>query len=802
VISGATLLLELTVTRIFDFLLWTNIAYVVVSSAIFGFGLGGIFLLLWPSRRVPTDRFLALSAAGFSASVVALLLVLIYLPVNLRDLMTHPALQLFLFLILYVVLLLPFFASGLTVSAVLSRNAGIIHRLYFWDLVGAGLGCIGVFGLPPPFGAEGTLLLVAGAAALSSILFAGKEAGRTRLAGPVLLAAVLLIFPFAERLQIHTAAIKRGVDLTEIRDRGEFMRWDPISRIDVLREAMPWRKRIAYNGGEQSSAFYAFDGDYASLRDRYFDAADGQPRYNSGKYVALSHWLKRDRGARTLVIGSAGGQETLAALTWGASHVDAVEMVCSVIEAGTGPFSSYIGNIFRDPRVSVHCDEGRSFLRHTDAVYDLIQIHSNHTTSSIANGSGGTNPIYLQTVEAYKDYISHLSPDGILQINYFIFPRMITTAAGAWDELFPGEDVSRHVVVTTGYGVMPTFFLKRSAWTREEIGEIRRFLSPNFGSDPSRTYRLIYAAGEPEEASVPTEFFDVPLPETLQQSIPYAVFPTTDDRPFFRDLRREIRQLEPDAKGYVPPETAEFLNASLWGKIPSEWLHIYLLGGLALVASILFVFVPLFWLKRQGLRHSATLPALVYFSCLGSGFVMIEITLILKFTLVVGFPIYAMATVLFTMLLFAGIGSWLSERLFQTGERRSIIAFGFFGLALVTLIAGYDALSQAALGFGPVMRMLLAAVFIAPVALPLGVPFPLGIAVLDVRASQLVPWAWGVNGFATVVGSLVTVVATIALGFDATLLLALGIYALAATVYPVLSGTVSASPWLAPSVRR
>src|SRR5260370_23663731 len=169
-ISGAALLLELTITRIFDFLLWTNIAYVVVSSAIFGFGLGGIFLLLWPGNRVP-DRLLALSTASFSASVLALLLVLGFLPVDLQDLRTHPAPQLLLFLILYLALLLPFLASGLTVATVPSRNAAIIHRLHFWDLLGAGLGSIGCFALPDPIGAEGTLLLVAGAAALSSILF-------------------------------------------------------------------------------------------------------------------------------------------------------------------------------------------------------------------------------------------------------------------------------------------------------------------------------------------------------------------------------------------------------------------------------------------------------------------------------------------------------------------------------------------------------------------------------------------------------------------------------------------------------
>src|SRR5260370_10468849 len=111
VISGATLLLELTITRILDFLLWTNIAYVVVSTAIFGFGLGGIFLLLWPGNTVPTDRLLALGAASFSASVLALLLVLGFLPVDLQHLRTHPAPQLLLFLILYLTLLLPFLSS-------------------------------------------------------------------------------------------------------------------------------------------------------------------------------------------------------------------------------------------------------------------------------------------------------------------------------------------------------------------------------------------------------------------------------------------------------------------------------------------------------------------------------------------------------------------------------------------------------------------------------------------------------------------------------------------------------------------
>ena len=152
-------------------------------------------------------------------------------------------------------------------------------------------------------------------------------------------------------------------------------------------------------------------------------------------------------------------------------------MVGSVVELMTGRYAAVSGGIFTDPRVRVHAMEGRSFLRATDAIYDIIQIHSNHTSSSVAAGTGAMAPNYLQTADAYRDYFSHLSANGVLHINHFGFTRMVTTAALAWKQL--GRDrFPRHVVVLgmdASRDPLPTLLVKMQPWTKAEVEDLWSF---------------------------------------------------------------------------------------------------------------------------------------------------------------------------------------------------------------------------------------------------------------------------------------------------------------------------------------
>ena len=474
----------------------------------------------------------------------------------------------------------------------------------------------------------------------------------------------------------------------------------------------------------------------------------------------------------------------------GAGHVDGIELVCTVVNQGKTRYASYTGGLFNHPRVSVICDDGRSFLHGTSRLYDVIQIHSNHTVSSIANGSGGADPVYLQTVEAYQEFFRHLSPNGILQINYFVYPRMITTAAKAWAALYPNDDFRAHLVITDGLGpTEPTFLVKRSPWTTDEIGQIRRFLGPEIPD--SITYRLLYALGQPEAATVPADLFQVPLPREVAARVPYFIDPPTDDQPFFRDFHKNGRKLQADSAGYVPPSAAALINSTLQGRFPMERIHLYLLGGMSLVMSAIALLIPAFGPAGRTIATRTAAPALLYFGALGAGFIIVELALLYKFVLIVGHPIYAMATVLFTLLVGAGIGSAVLGRLSQRARPGWVVLLAA-ALIVAAVPLAFPMIRDAVLGSSQVVRILVVALAVLPVGFVLGMPFPLGISLLSERRPALIPWAWGVNAIMTVVGSLAAVLIALRFGFSASLVSAAALYLLAGGCYQWLARTAPA----------
>jgi hypothetical protein len=215
-------------------------------------------------------------------------------------------------------------------------------------------------------------------------------------------------------------------------------------------------------------------------------------------------------------------------------------------------------------------------------------------------------------------------------------------------------------------------------------------------------------------------------------------------------------------------------------------VHLYFLGGLAILVASILILVPLVWRRHDLARREAPV-ALLYFMCLGAGFILVELTLMSKLLVLVGFPVYAMTIVLFTLLLSAGAGSYLSSGLSSVGGRAAALAIGLFAVAIVGLVVAFPWVRDVTLGMGVFPRAVVAAALVIPFGIPLGMPFPLGIAALEKRAPQLIPWAWAANGFTTVVGSLLAPLLSMKLGFDATLAVGGGIYLVALMSYSVLT---------------
>jgi spermidine synthase len=807
-IALSTLVLELMLTRVFDVVLVPNLAYFVVTSAVFAFGLAGIYATL---RPIPVERdisgYLVTRSILFALTTALLIPLINVLPLDYTQLGPRNIVRTMLaFLTLYLVLVLPFFLAGSVLIAVFSKYAQNIQRLYFWDLVGAGLGSIIVIPFIARIGPGGLILAATGLALVAAALF--TQSNGTRLL-TLLAALVAIAYPFIRApsyIDFGQHVDKRGVKQALAQGRGEFERWDPISKINVIDEtwspaiAVPWhtsgdRKAIQYDGGNQSSYFYKFDGDLKSLRERLEVDKTHLEDHFWQIGVLASHYLKRDSNQKVLVIGSAGGQETKAALMYGASHVDAVELVPTVVELGTGRYSSYIGDIFQSPRVHVEAGEGRSFLRHTDQRYDIIQMYSNYTSSSIAQGTGALEPAYLQTAEAYEEYFSHLTDNGVLHINHDAFPRMIATAALAWKRM-GRTDFQSHVVVyiMPAELPLPTMLIKMQPWTAQEIAELNTFLTPS-EVEPEKRCTLVENPIDHSKSFLTPDFYSGDLPQSIADKADVYITARTDNKPYFEMMRKSLRILQPSQATFTDAGTARQVNdAVAYSKgIPMDWIHLIFTGIVSFLFMIAFILVPLRFSSVGGEEGATSVPLLLYFSCLGAGFISLELVFIQKFSHLIGSPLYTYSTVIFTLLFSAGIGSAISEKL-RIGPTRAWTVPFIAIIVLGTLLALiYPAMAHVALALSVGGRVLISAAMIFPLGFFLGMPFPLGILAIANHPRGAIAWAWGMNGLFTVAGGFISILISMGYGFNFAIGLALALYALALVLYPRLQRAESAA---------
>ena len=801
-IALSTLVLELMLTRVFDVTLTPNLSYFVVSLAVFSFGLAGIYATLKP---VPVEReiggILAGCCAGFAVTVLLLIPVINVLPLDYRRIVQHPLGTLFSFGVLYLALLLPFFLAGYVLIAVFSKYASKIQRLYFWDLAGAGLGTVLVIPFIAQMGPGGLIVCASALGLVAASLFSPSRTATRVFAAVAIVVAAVPIVRGQHYIDFKYHMDKRGIVAAVAAGKDELVRWDPISKIDVIDEtfrpedAKPWhqsgdRKALQYDGGNQTSYFYKFDGNYKALREVI---ENERARVNENFWqigVLASHYLKRDTDHSVLVVGSAGGQETKAAVTYGATYVDSVELVPAVVELATGQYSPYIGNVFRNPVVHPHAGEGRSFIRHSGRKYDIIQIYSNHTSSSVAQGSGVLSPVYLQTAEAYQEYFSHLTDDGILHINHYAYPRMITTAALAWKKM-GRTDFAQHVVVffSPSELTLPTLLIKMKPWTAAEIAELSAFLG---SAQLPENQRLVLVENplDPSKDFLSADFYSGSFPRQLAERIPVDLTPRTDDNPYFGELRKSLGSVSPDPKHFVDPGTAEMINLSNIRGLPMDQIHLYVTAAASAFFVLLFVWAPLRFSKVGREEGAAALPLLAYFSCLGAGFITLELVFIQKFMHLIGSPLYTYSTVIFTMLLGAGLGSAASEKLGIAVRTRWAVPFiAVIGVGLAILLI-YPWASQLALALPLGGRVAVSALMIFPLGFFLGMPFPLGILAIANQPRGAIAWAWGMNGLFTVVGGLASVLISLEWGFTAAIGVALVLYAVAMFVFAAMRDMV------------
>jgi hypothetical protein len=789
-LSVGVLAYEILLMRLFSIIQWHHFAYMVISLALLGYGISGTLVTLWRERLL--QRFAAVYSAcivAFGLGAVLCFLLAQRIPFN-AELVLWDLRQPAWLLLLYLLLALPFLSAACALALALMRYHTLIGRVYAFDLTGAGLGGLLVMGLLFLVTPLQALVAIGLLAVLAAAIGAYETGLRTGPAWFVLLAMATCVLLACGRYSVLQVSPYKSLSQT-LQVPGTHVIEEDSSPLGLLSVVESTQVPLRYAPGlsllatrEPPAQLGVFtDGDGMTAITRY-RGVRSELDWTGQSTSALPYEMQLP--GHVLVLGAGAGLDVLQAIRYGVPRVTAVEINPQLIALVRDRYAGYAGHLYR--QADVHCGEARGFVAGSAARYDLIHIALLDAFGAAAAGLYALNESYLYTVEALQQYLARLTPDGYLSITRWVTlpPRdMLKLFATALDALERNgvTDPAGHLVLIRSWQTA-TLLVKNAPFTAQELERMRTFVR-RWGFD------MAWYPGMPAGEANRSNRLRAPYfyQAAVQLAGPgrarfladykYVLAPATDDRPYFFHFFR-WRALP------------EILALRGQGGMPLlEWGYLVLVATLlqALLASVALILLPLLVLRRRRsvAPHAAgRWRVFGYFTAIGLAFLFVEMAFIQRFTLLLHHPLYAVATTLTGFLVFAGLGSWWSQRWSRPARQRRGVAVAVAGIALASLVClvVLQAWMDVFTGWPLAARIGLTLVLVAPLAFCMGMPFPLGLSRVAEQNPDLVPWAWGVNGCASVVSAVLASLLSVHLGFVAVIVAAAGLYALAAWLVP------------------
>jgi len=764
-ISFSMLAFEITLSRLLSILILYHYVFAIVSLALLGLGLGGIFVYLFrPHMPTPEKRFgtLALLASFISLAIpisVILMVQIGYLDSALNSILFY-----------CVLLFFPFFFTGIFLAEVFRTFPEISARVYGADLVGAALGSLGIILFLDAFGAINTSFFLGTAAAVAALLLASrllkKISWRTALpAASFIIAAVLFItnifgaylsdIPIIAKnpnKDIHRALYEKSSPAQIIETK-----WSAFGRTDLVEYTEYPAQMEIYLDGTATAPMYQFNGNLENP-----DTAVQDLKTIFSGYFPF-YFLAEEERDNALIIGPGGGRDVLISLMGGVGEVTAVEVNRDVVDM-VREYGGYNGGIFTDfPGVKVIVDEGRNFLKRQADRYDIIMLSLPVTQTSRSLEGYSLTENFLFTTESIHDYLDQLTDEGRLMVvthDDFTAWRLLSISLASLEQRgLSNTDALKQIYMlglSSGEHVYPFFVLKKTPFTPEEA-LTRHEKMVELGYEPTLAY-FPYIEGEgavnPTVQALASGELSFNEIKKIAREMGMDLSTATDNSPFFYKIDVGLPQ----------PVSLVF------------WLSF---GLLLLVLAA----PPIYWQLRtprvrgkprgrQG-TNNKLLQSVFLFAFIGIGFMLIEISLIQRFILYLGQPVLSMAVLLFSLLTGAGLGSFYSGRLTRNdifkGITTAAICVAVLAIIYIFLI---PLIFNQLLGLNLALRLLVMVLLLLPLGFLMGFPFPLGIRALkETEMDRYIPWMWGLNGVGSVLGSSLTIVIAISLGFAQALLL-------------------------------
>jgi predicted membrane-bound spermidine synthase len=797
--SLSTILFELALTRVFSIVLWYDYAFMAISVAFFGLGIGSLLVHMQKDRGVRKGRlwgFLSVPemtppaltrkiiqhSVAYALSVPAFIFVVTQIPPD-------PS---FIYLF-YVASSVPFFFAGSIMALIFFAMPRQISKLYFADLVGAASAALLLDPLMLGLGAESVLLftalLVAGSAIIGALLVARNGKGisvlarRSKIAASAVFAGVVAMLVLGSPVMAASTRSPESLGIDDFLkvdpgpNKGLYWQlkrpdlfehastqWNSFSRIDVTKQ------RVFDPQGPSDDSPIRSSRELANI---IIDADAGTPIFRWNGSVEELGWMRQYMDHlpyeltdtdQTLVIGSGGGQDILMALAGGSDKVTAVEINPLIVSA-VRSHGGQAGNVYDHPQVDLHIDDGRHFVGSSSERYDVITIKLVDSWAAQLAGGYALSENYLYTVEAFQQYYRHLDDGGMLAMIRWNFelPRLmpVVTESVARETGKSPEEVAQHIVVVED---RPGLYFGRTDDTQTYYPVLVMVKSAPFTSEQLQLVSERAQAGRAEVVMLGG-----------QAAAPY-------DMLFSSDRRADYDQYVASQMGINPRVTTDDSPFYFARELVPRQM-ILLLGTVLAISAGLSVMLVRHARKTRTSQDSfkRSTGAFVLFAvCIGLGFMLLEITFIQKFLLLLGTPIMALTVILFSILLSSGIGAYFSGRLFKTRPHTAVFAsvpvlagiilFYLFNLqGIIDSYIAMDLPSRAALTFA----------LLSPAGFLMGFQFPslIRMASFGNAGRNNTTLLWGINVVASIIGTVLAALLAMVIGFGGNLLVGLAMYA-------------------------
>lgn len=763
----AALLLEIVDSRLLSVVTWYHLSFVAISVAMLGAAAGAVAVFVSPARfpKAHDGTQVAIWAGRFA--IVLPLSHLLSLVIPMPGGERWSAMDLVVLSLAIGVVAVPFALGGVVTTLALTRGQQPVGRLYAADLLGAATGCIAAVLLLDHTNLSAAAFAAAAVAALAALCFRASAGMRAGVAVPLVLVLALLAAlgnASGEAIRVLYPKNRQAWTMPVLRSL-----WNSHAHILAFEPsvgpAFYWGAGTGAERFSNNQAFVLVDGEAGTPMTEWNGDPDAL-EWVSYDVTALPYHLRK--GGRVAVVGVGGGRDILAAIWSGSPSITGVEInnnVVALLEEHHRRFTRLADH----PGVQLAHDEGRAYLTRSTGQFDVLQMSLVDTWAATGAGAFTLSENGLYTREAWKVFLNRLTPTGVLSVSRWFSPERASETSrlmGLAVNALLDRGVRRpldHLALVARLNVA-TLLVSPSPLSAADLDAVEAV-------SRERGFAVLVSPREPGHdprlAAIVRSQSLVELDAATADDV-FDYRPPTDARPFFFNMLRPRAWLQ-GATGVGPGVIAGNLRAT-------GTLVAILAVSMAFVAAT--IVIPLASSGRPALPLRTLAAGLSYFSVIGAAFMCVQVAFLQRFSVLLGHPTYALVVVLFAMLLCAGAGSMVSERLLGRTGGRFIVCTSILAAGLAVVAASVATICATAVAWSLAARIASVLAVVAPISFLLGLCFPHGARLIQGQDQSTLAWMWGANGAAGVVASIAAVMISMTLGIEANLWMAGAAYAL------------------------